>query len=325
MKINKLPILVIITTFALCWEWPWSSSSETNHDQGIELPKGDHSILYEQSNLIWKGQKAIGDSHTGNIKIKTGNIIIDKNGQVKGSLIIDMTTINNTETFANVTEILTKGGKWFADLGVENSGGTKCFSVTGNVQNPSNFEVPMGTPFSKLLELAGGLKEGRTLKAVIPGGSSTPLLSAETAMNMTMDYDSIANAGSMLGAGSVIIMDDTTCMVKTLTRLAHFYYDESCGQCTPCREGCGWMWRMLERMAEGEATYKEIDLLHYVTKQIEGHTICAFGEGSAWPVQGLLRHFKKEIEKRSHEEPLIKKKSNIPYLVDQHLLEKDSA
>ena len=206
------------------------------------------------------------------------------------------TTINNTETFANVPEILTQGGQWFADLGVENSGGTKCFSVTGNVKNPANFEVPMGTPFSKLLELAGGLKEGRTLKAVIPGGSSTPLLSADTAMNMTMDYDSIANAGSMLGAGSVIIMDDTTCMVKTLTRLAHFYYDESCGQCTPCREGTGWLYRVLQRILDGNGKNEDLDLLVSVGEKISGNTICALGDAAATPVESFIRHFRHEFE-----------------------------
>ena len=206
------------------------------------------------------------------------------------------TTINNTETFANVPEILTQGGQWFADLGVENSGGTKCFSITGNVKNPANFEVPMGTPFSKLLELAGGLKEGRTLKAVIPGGSSTPLLSADTAMNMTMDYDSIANAGSMLGAGSVIIMDDTTCMVKTLTRLAHFYYDESCGQCTPCREGTGWLYRVLQRILDGNGKNEDLDLLVSVGEKISGNTICALGDAAATPVESFIRHFRHEFE-----------------------------
>ena len=206
------------------------------------------------------------------------------------------TTINNTETFANVPEILTRGGQWFSDLGVENSGGTKCFSVTGNVKNPANFEVPMGTPFSKLLELAGGLKEGRTLKAVIPGGSSTPLLTADTAMNMTMDYDSIANAGSMLGAGSVIIMDDTTCMVKTLTRLAHFYYDESCGQCTPCREGTGWLYRVLQRILDGNGKNEDLDLLVSVGEKISGNTICALGDAAATPVESFIRHFRHEFE-----------------------------
>ena len=206
------------------------------------------------------------------------------------------TTINNTETFASVPEILSRGGQWFADLGVENSGGTKCFSVTGNVKNPSNFEVPMGTPFSKLLELAGGLKEGRKLKAVIPGGSSTPLLPAETAMNMTMDYDSIANAGSMLGAGSVIVMDDTTCMVKTLTRLAHFYYDESCGQCTPCREGTGWLYRMLQRILDGNGQEEDLDLLLSVGEKIMGNTICALGDAAATHVESFIKHSREEFE-----------------------------
>ena len=206
------------------------------------------------------------------------------------------TTINNTETFASVPEILSRGGQWFADLGVENSGGTKCFSVTGNVKKPANFEVPMGTPFSKLLELAGGLKEGRKLKAVIPGGSSTPLLTADTAMQMTMDYDSIANAGSMLGAGSVIVMDDSTCMVKTLTRLAHFYYDESCGQCTPCREGTGWLYRMLQRILDGNGKNEDLDLLLSVGEKIAGNTICALGDAAATPVESFIRHFRDEFE-----------------------------
>ena len=206
------------------------------------------------------------------------------------------TTINNTETFASVPEILSRGGQWFADLGVENSGGTKCFSVTGNVKNPANFEVAMGTPFSKLLELAGGLKEGRKLKAVIPGGSSTPLLPADTAMKMTMDYDSIANAGSMLGAGSVIVMDDTTCMVKTLTRLAHFYYDESCGQCTPCREGTGWLYRMLQRILDGNGQEEDLDLLLSVGEKITGNTICALGDAAATPVESFIKHFREEFE-----------------------------
>ena len=206
------------------------------------------------------------------------------------------TTINNTETFASVPEILSKGGQWFADLGVENSGGTKCFSVTGNIKKPANFEVPMGTPFSKLLELAGGLKEGRKLKAVIPGGSSTPILTADTAMQMTMDYDSIANAGSMLGAGSVIVMDDTTCMVKTLTRLAHFYYDESCGQCTPCREGTGWLYRMLQRILDGNGKREDLDLLLSVGEKIMGNTICALGDAAATPVESFITHFREEFE-----------------------------
>ena len=162
------------------------------------------------------------------------------------------TTINNTESFASVPDIMLNGGQWFADLGVENSGGTKLFSVSGHVTSPANFEVSMGMPFKELLELAGGMRNGAKLKAVIPGGSSTPVLTAEVAMAMTMDYDGIDKAGSMLGAGSVIIMDDSTCMVEALTRLAHFYYDESCGQCTPCREGTGWLYRVLKRIMDGK-------------------------------------------------------------------------
>ena len=222
------------------------------------------------------------------------------------------TTINNTETFASVPEILSKGGQWFADLGVENSGGTKCFSVTGNIKNPANFEVPMGTPFSKLLELAGGLKEGRKLKAVIPGGSSTPILTADTAMQMTMDYDSIANAGSMLGAGSVIVMDDTTCMVKTLTRLAHFYYDESCGQCTPCREGTGWLYRMLQRILDGNGKKEDLDLLLSVGEKIMGNTICALGDAAATPVESFITHFREEFEYYiEHGKSMVETKPNL--------------
>ena len=222
------------------------------------------------------------------------------------------TTINNTETFASVPEILSKGGQWFADLGVENSGGTKCFSVTGNIKKPANFEVPMGTPFSKLLELAGGLKEGRKLKAVIPGGSSTPILTADTAMQMTMDYDSIANAGSMLGAGSVIVMDDTTCMVKTLTRLAHFYYDESCGQCTPCREGTGWLYRMLQRILDGNGKKEDLDLLLSVGEKIMGNTICALGDAAATPIESFIKHFREEFEYYiEHGKSMVETKPNL--------------
>ncbi len=206
------------------------------------------------------------------------------------------TTINNTESFASVPEILTRGGQWFADLGVANSGGCKLFSVTGHVQKPANFEVPMGTPFKDLLKMAGGLREGRQLKAVIPGGSSTPVLTAEVAMQMTMDYDNIDKAGSMLGAGSVIVMDDSTCMVSVLTRLAHFYYDESCGQCTPCREGTGWMYRVLKRIMDGKGKADDIDLLLNVQSKIAGNTICALGDAAAMPVESFLRNFREEFE-----------------------------
>ena len=206
------------------------------------------------------------------------------------------TTINNTESFASVPSIIANGGKWFADIGVENSGGCKLFSVSGHVKNPANFEVPMGTQFKDLLEMAGGMREGRKLKAVIPGGSSTPVLTADVAMGMTMDYDGIEKAGSMLGAGSVIVMDDSTCMVETLTRLAHFYYDESCGQCTPCREGTGWLYRTLKRITDGNGKSGDIDMLMSVQDKIMGNTICALGDAAAMPVESFLRVFREEFE-----------------------------
>jgi NADH-quinone oxidoreductase subunit F len=206
------------------------------------------------------------------------------------------TTINNTESFASVPDIMLNGGQWFADLGVANSGGTKLFSVSGHVTSPANFEVSMGMPFKELLELAGGMRNGAKLKAVIPGGSSTPVLTAEVAMAMTMDYDGIDKAGSMLGAGSVIIMDDSTCMVEALTRLAHFYYDESCGQCTPCREGTGWLYRVLKRIMDGKGKADDIDLLLGVQEKIMGNTICALGDAAAMPVESFLRNFREEFE-----------------------------
>ncbi len=206
------------------------------------------------------------------------------------------TTINNTESFASVPDIMANGGQWFADLGVENSGGTKLFSVSGHVANPANFEVSMGMPFKELLELAGGMRNGAKLKAVIPGGSSTPVLTAEAAMGMTMDYDGIDKAGSMLGAGSVIVMDDSTCMVAALTRLAHFYYDESCGQCTPCREGTGWLYRVIKRIMDGKGKADDIDLLLGVQEKIMGNTICALGDAAAMPVESFLRNFREEFE-----------------------------
>ncbi len=206
------------------------------------------------------------------------------------------TTVNNTETFASVPVILEKGAKWFAELGKPNNGGTKIFSVTGHVKQPGNFEVPLGTSFAELLELAGGLKDGRTLKAVIPGGSSAPVVTGETMMGLDMDYDSIAGAGSMLGSGAVIIMDDTTCMVKALARVAYFYYEESCGQCTPCREGTGWLYRVIKRILDGNAGQHELDMLDDVASKIEGRTICALGDSAAWPVRSFIKHFREEFE-----------------------------
>ena len=214
------------------------------------------------------------------------------------------TTINNTETFAAVPWIIRNGGQAYLDIGKPNNGGTKIFSVSGDVEKPGNYEIPLGTPFAKLLELAGGVRgasKGRTLKAVIPGGSSAPVLPAATMMECTMDYDSIAKAGSMLGSGAVIVMDDTRDMVDSLLRLSYFYMHESCGQCTPCREGTGWMWRVMERLRTGDAHITEIDTLYDVTKQVEGHTICALGDAAAWPIQGLIKHFRPEIERRIRE------------------------
>ena len=206
------------------------------------------------------------------------------------------TTINNTETYASVPAILRNGAEWFLGLGKPNNGGPKIFSVSGHVNNPGNFEIRLGTPFSELLALAGGVRAGRKLKAVIPGGSSMPVLPAETMLACTMDYDSIQKAGSGLGSGAVIVMDDSTCMVRACHRISRFYYKESCGQCTPCREGTGWMYRVLSRMVAHEATLEDLDMLKAAAGQIEGHTICAFGEAAAWPVQGFLRHYWHEFE-----------------------------
>jgi NADH-quinone oxidoreductase subunit F len=206
------------------------------------------------------------------------------------------TTINNTESLASVPVILQKGGQWFLEQGKPNNGGTKIFCVTGHVNKPGNFEVPLGTPFSTLLEMAGGVRNGHQLKAVIPGGSSVPVLTSEIAMGMNMDYDSISKAGSMLGAGSVIVMDETTCMVRALARLSHFYYEESCGQCTPCREGTGWLARVVHRIEHAQGKPEDLALLDDVASRIGGRTICALGDAAAMPVQSFLKHFRQEFE-----------------------------
>jgi NADH-quinone oxidoreductase subunit F len=206
------------------------------------------------------------------------------------------TTINNTQTFASVPAILRNGPLWFAELGVEGSGGTAIFSVSGHVANPGNFEVGLGIPFRELLALAGGIWQGRKLKAVIPGGSSSPVLPAEAMLEANMDFESIRKAGSMLGSGAVMVMDETTCMVRVLERISRFYYMESCGQCTPCREGTGWMNRVLKRILAGQGRSEDLDLLDSVSRRIEGHTICAFGDAAAWPVQSFIRHFRPEFE-----------------------------
>ncbi|MCX7742691.1 MAG: NADH-quinone oxidoreductase subunit NuoF [Tepidimonas sp.] len=206
------------------------------------------------------------------------------------------TTINNTETFAAVPWIIRHGGQAYLEVGKPNNGGTKIFSVSGDVERPGNYEIPMGTPFAKLLELAGGVRGGRKLKAVIPGGSSAPVLPAEIMMDLTMDYDSIAKAGSMLGSGAVIVMDETRCMVKSLQRLSYFYMHESCGQCTPCREGTGWLWRVVDRIERGLGRPQDLELLDNVADNIMGRTICALGDAAAMPVRGMIKHFRHEFE-----------------------------
>ena len=206
------------------------------------------------------------------------------------------TTINNTETYASVPAIIRNGADWFLNLGKPNNGGPKIFSVSGHVNKPGNYEVRLGTSFADLLELAGGVRNGHKLKAVIPGGSSMPVLPGDVMMDITMDYDALQKAGSGLGSGAVIVMDETTCMVRACRRISRFYYKESCGQCTPCREGTGWMYRMLDRIINGEGRLEDLDLLKAAAGQIEGHTICAFGEAAAWPVQGFLRHYWHEFE-----------------------------
>ena len=216
------------------------------------------------------------------------------------------TTINNTESLASVPAIIRNGGQWFADLGIPNNGGVKLFSVSGHINNPGNFEINMGIPFKDLLEMAGGVKDGRKLKAVIPGGSSVPVLPGDIMMGCTMDYDSIAKAGSMLGSGAVIVMDETTDMVLALRRISRFYFSESCGQCTPCREGTGWMYRMLNRIIDGKGLPEDITKLEEISHKIEGRTICALGEAAAMPVWSFIKHFRHEFEYYvEHKRPIV--------------------
>jgi NADH-quinone oxidoreductase subunit F len=206
------------------------------------------------------------------------------------------TTINNTESLASVPAIIRNGSEWFANLGIPNNGGVKLFSVSGHVNSPGNFEISMGTSFKDLLGMSGGVKDGRKLKAVIPGGSSVPILPGDIMMDCTMDYDSITKAGSMLGSGAVIIMDETTDMVKALRRISRFYFAESCGQCTPCREGTGWLYRVLCRIIDGKGRPEDIGLLEEVSHKIEGRTICALGDAAAMPVWSFIKHFRHEFE-----------------------------
>ncbi|WP_018867793.1 MULTISPECIES: NADH-quinone oxidoreductase subunit NuoF [unclassified Thioalkalivibrio] len=206
------------------------------------------------------------------------------------------TTINNTESLASIPSIIRNGGQWFADLGVPKSGGEKLFSVSGHVNKPGNYEIPLGTPFKDLLEMAGGVLNGRKLKAVIPGGSSVPVVPGDVMLQANMDFDSIAHAGSMLGSGAVIVMDETADMVKALQRISRFYFSESCGQCTPCREGTGWLYRMLTRIVEGQGRPEDLERLDDVASKIEGHTICALGDAAAMPVRSFVKHFRHEFE-----------------------------
>jgi NADH-quinone oxidoreductase subunit F len=206
------------------------------------------------------------------------------------------TTINNTQSLASVPAIIRNGAEWFAGLGPEGSGGTALFSVSGHIEKPGNYELPMGIPFRDLLEICGGILGGRKLKAVIPGGSSVPVLPGEIIMDCTMDYNALAEAGSSFGTGAVMVMDETTCMVKVLRRISRFYMAESCGQCTPCREGTGWLYRMLSRIVDGKGREEDLGYLLDVANKIEGHTICALGDAAAWPVQSFLKHFHHEFE-----------------------------
>ena len=206
------------------------------------------------------------------------------------------TCVNNVETLAAVVPILQKGGDWYASLGTPKNAGTRLFCVSGHVKKPGTYELPMGIPFADLLEIAGGVKGGRKLKAVIPGGSSVYVLPADKIMAANMDYDSLKAAGSSVGSAAVIVMDETTCMVKVLERLSRFYKSESCGQCTPCREGTGWMNRVIRRIMAGQGNKADLQLLVDVAGRIEGHTICALGDAAAWPVQSFLRHFRHEFE-----------------------------
>lgn len=205
------------------------------------------------------------------------------------------TTINNTETFAAVPWIIRNSGQAYLEVGKPNNGGTKLFSITGDVERPGTYEIPLGTPFSKLLELAGGMRNGAKLKAVIPGGSSAPVIPGHIMMETTMDYDAISKAGSMLGSGAVIVMDESRCMVKSLLRLSYFYYEESCGQCTPCREGTGWLYRIVHRIENGQGRPEDLDLLDSVAGNIMGRTICALGDAAAMPVRGFLKHYRDEF------------------------------
>ena len=206
------------------------------------------------------------------------------------------TTVNNTQTLATIPKILEKGAKWYADFGTEKSPGTLIFSISGHVNKPGNYELPLGLSFKEVIDVAGGVLDGKKLKAVIPGGSSTKVLPAEIIQNCTMDYESLQDADSALGTGAMVVISEGTCMVELLKRISRFYYAESCGQCTPCREGTGWLYRILERITNGQGKESDLALLVDVAGRIEGNTICAFGDASAWPVQSFIKHYHHEFE-----------------------------
>ena len=206
------------------------------------------------------------------------------------------TTVNNTQTLATIPKILEKGAKWYADFGTEKSPGTLIFSISGHGNKPGNYELPLGISFKEVIDVAGGVLDGKKLKAVIPGGSSTKVLPAEIIQNCTMDYESLQDADSALGTGAMVVISEGTCMVELLKRISRFYYAESCGQCTPCREGTGWLYRILERITNGQGKESDLALLVDVAGRIEGNTICAFGDASAWPVQSFIKHYHHEFE-----------------------------
>jgi NADH-quinone oxidoreductase subunit F len=255
------------------------------------------SLNFDMHNLLGAGAYICGEE-TGlmeSIEGKKGQPRFKPPFPASHGLYGKPTTINNTETFASVPPIMQHGGQWFLDLGKPNNGGTKIFSVSGHVNKPGNYEVGLGTPFKELLKMAGGMRNGHKIKAVIPGGSSMPILPGHVMMELDMDYDSVGKAGSMLGSGGVMIMDETTSMVRVLKRISEFYAEESCGQCTPCREGTGWLARTLHRIEEGHATEADLDRLVSVAGGIEGHTICGLGDAAAWPVQSFIKHFRDEF------------------------------
>jgi NADH-quinone oxidoreductase subunit F len=231
------------------------------------------------------------------------------------------TIINNVETLASIPKIIGNGPKWFNSVGTKDSPGFKCFSVSGHVNKPGNYEVPLGTPFKELLELAGGMKDGKKIKAVIPGGSSVPVVPGEIMLKTNMDYESIVEAGSLLGSGAIIVMDENTNMVEVIHRISRFYYSESCGQCTPCREGTGWMFKIIDKILKGKADLEDIKTLESIPNMISGSTICALGDAAAMPVESFIKHFKNDFlryinhENQSKEEILSSNLNNKEFIL----------